>query len=113
MESLAQYLGEYMNRLGLAPEQWGRYAQALRNPGAMGGADYGAVPSNAAAQAQMPEQTPPQRPQGIGWGMYTEVLKPKRKQTRDKLEEEVEFLRRARLHQALAPRGLYEALGGK
>jgi len=113
MNELVNYIGEYMARLGLGPEQWGAYVRALQGGmGGLEGVDYGAVPADKAAQAQV-RAGERGASRGIGWGLNHQILEPDAPPVDDRLANEIEFLKRARLHQALAPRGLYEALGGK
>lgn len=113
--TLSEYVVPYLEKLGLSPDQWGEYIQRLNDAQSYQPVDYGAVSSDVQARVQTPVEG--EKPAGLGWGMYQEILKPKRKKGKngssDRLEEDVELLKRARLHQALAPRGLYEMLGGK
>jgi len=113
MNELANYIGEYMARLGLGPEQWGPYVRALQGgTGGLGGVDYGAVSADKAAQAQV-RAGERGASRGIGWGLNPQILEPDTPLADDRLANEIEFLKRARLHQVLAPRGLYESLGGR
>jgi len=129
MESLAQYLSEYMNRLGLDPSQWADYARMVQGGGPETG-EGGALPFRTnprtgrpvmrvpkmigdywRGQFKVPREPgiPPGPVEGRSWGIHKQILNPPAGSS----DADIEFLKRARLHQALAPRGLYEALGGK
>jgi len=136
MNELANYIGEYMARLGLDPSLWANYARAMerfgrgeplmRIPSAY--SDYWHRmderepkqfryrdpekpnnPPRRSPRVPMEPGIPPGPIEGRAWGIHKQILNP----SVGSSDADIEFLKRARLHQALAPRGLREALGGK
>ena len=100
MSDLKKVVNQYLGALGLAPGDFTEYWRRLNDPQAY-------VPPAYDASMQAPAPQPaPEQPTGIGWGMYTDVLKPKKGNP----DADIEMLQRARLYQVLAPQALKELL---
>ena len=93
MNDLKQVVNQYLGALGLAPSDFTEYWRRLNDPQAYVPVNYDASP-------------PPAQPTGFGWGMYTDVLRPKKGGP----DSDLEMLQRARLYQVIAPQALKEML---